>query len=41
MLHQVIADTGVLVALINRRDVYHSWVTEQAVAFHRSSISDL
>lgn len=29
MLHQVIADTGVLVALINRRDVYHSWVTEQ------------
>ncbi|MBN3924494.1 hypothetical protein [Nostoc sp. NMS4] len=29
MLHQVIVDTGVLVALIDRRDRYHTWVTEQ------------
>ena len=29
MLHQVIADTGILVALIDRRDRYHVWVTEQ------------
>ncbi|MFN6477936.1 type II toxin-antitoxin system VapC family toxin [Nostoc sp. DedQUE07] len=29
MLHQVIVDTGVLVALIDRRDRYHIWVTEQ------------
>jgi predicted nucleic acid-binding protein len=29
MLHQVIVDTGVLVALIDRRDRYHPWVTEQ------------
>ena len=29
MLHQVIVDTGVLVALIDRRDRYHTWVIEQ------------
>lgn len=29
MLHQVIVDIGVLVALIDRRDHYHTWVTEQ------------
>lgn len=29
MLHQVIVDTGVLVALIDRRDRYHTWVTER------------
>jgi uncharacterized protein len=29
MLHQVIVDTGVLVASIDRRDRYHAWVTEQ------------
>lgn len=29
MLQQVIVDTGVLVALIDRRDRYHAWVTEQ------------
>jgi uncharacterized protein len=29
MLHQAIIDTGVLVALIDRRDRYHAWVTEQ------------
>jgi len=29
MLDQVIADTGVLVALIDRRDRHHVWVTEQ------------
>jgi uncharacterized protein len=28
MLHQAIVDTGVLVALIDRRDRYHAWVTE-------------
>jgi predicted nucleic acid-binding protein len=28
MLNQVIIDTGVLVALIDRRDCYHAWVTE-------------
>ena len=29
MLHQVIVDTGVLVALIDRRDHYHAWVVGQ------------
>jgi predicted nucleic acid-binding protein len=29
MFHQVIVDTGVLLALIDRRDRYHIWVTEQ------------
>ena len=29
MFQNVIVDTGVLVALIDRRDNYHSWVTEQ------------
>jgi uncharacterized protein len=29
MLRQVIVDTGVLVALIDRQDHYHSWVSEQ------------
>jgi uncharacterized protein len=29
MLHSVIVDTGVLVALIDRNDRYHKWVTEQ------------
>jgi uncharacterized protein len=29
MLHQIIVDTGVLVASIDRRDRYHTWVTEQ------------
>lgn len=29
MLRQVIVDTGVLVALIDRHDRYHIWVTEQ------------
>lgn len=29
MRQQVIADTSVLVALINRQDRYHSWVCEQ------------
>ncbi|MBW4660229.1 MAG: PIN domain-containing protein [Drouetiella hepatica Uher 2000/2452] len=29
MLDQVIADTGVLVALIDRRDRHHAWVTQQ------------
>jgi uncharacterized protein len=29
MIDQVIVDTGVLVALIDRRDHYHAWVTEQ------------
>ncbi|NJL42997.1 MAG: PIN domain nuclease [Pseudanabaena sp. SU_2_4] len=28
MLHQAIVDTGVLVALIDRRDRYHACVTE-------------
>lgn len=29
MLHQVIVDTGILIALIDRRDRHHLWVTEQ------------
>ncbi|MBC6419295.1 MAG: PIN domain-containing protein [Prochloron sp. SP5CPC1] len=29
MLQKVIVDTGVLVALINRRDHHHVWVTQQ------------
>lgn len=29
MFHNVIVDTGVLIALIDRRDHYHPWVTEQ------------
>jgi predicted nucleic acid-binding protein len=29
MLHQVIVDTGVLVALIDRRDRHYVWVSEQ------------
>jgi len=29
MLHQVIVDTGILIALIDRRDRYHTWVREQ------------
>ncbi|MGB3494194.1 MAG: PIN domain-containing protein [Elainellaceae cyanobacterium] len=29
MLHQVIVDTGILIALIDRQDRHHLWVTEQ------------
>lgn len=29
MHNQVIVDTGVLIALIDRLDHYHNWVTEQ------------
>lgn len=31
---QVILDTGVLVALLNRRDTYHSWAVEQWKQVH-------